>query len=111
RVPLQSTLPTCLPTGVCRSHRRGGWPMMTGLLAMLALAGAAYAADYTVHATVSDIDGRPLSGVEVAVGSIKSDLLKTTLQADQSGTTDASGQVTVTLSTSSSSVGATVVDA
>ena len=77
---------------------------------MLALANGAYAADYTVYATVNDIDGKPLSGMEVAVGSIKTDLLKTSVEAETSGTTDAAGQVTVTLSTSAASVGATVID-
>src|SRR5438128_2187803 len=109
RIPLQFALLRCLATGARLNRHRGAWLLTTGLLALLALAGAGYAADYTVHATVSDIDGKPLSGVEVAVGSIKSDLLKTSLDAEKSGTTDASGQVTVTLSTSSSPVGATVV--
>jgi len=78
-------------------------------ISLLALSGAARAADYVVQATVKDIDGQPLPGIQVAVGAIQKQPFKTSLQAEQTGTTDATGQVTVKLSTSSSPVGATVV--
>lgn len=82
--------------------------VLVGLLGLL-LPGAAHAAEYVVQATVTDIDDRPVAGVQVGVGPIKKDLLKTEVQLEEVGTTDAAGQVTVTLSTDASTVGATVI--
>jgi hypothetical protein len=79
-------------------------------LCLPALAGAARAANYVVQATVTDIDGHPLSGVQVAAGAIQVQPFMTDVQPEQTGTTDASRHVTIQLSTSSSPVGAAVVD-
>jgi hypothetical protein len=78
-------------------------------LSLLALTGAARAAEYTVQATVTDIDDRPVAGVQVAVGSIKKNLLQSEVREEEVGTTDAAGQVTVKLSSDASAVGATVI--
>jgi hypothetical protein len=79
-----------------------------GLLGLL-LAGAAHAAEYVVQATVTDIDDRPLAGVQVGAGAIKKDLLKTEVRPEEVGTTDAAGQVSVRFSTDASTVGAAVI--
>jgi hypothetical protein len=81
---------------------------MAGLLGLL-IAGAAHGAEYVVQATVTDIDGRPVDGVQVGVGPIKKDLLKTEVQPEEVGTTDAAGKVSVKVSTDSSTVGAAVI--
>src|SRR5207248_7950885 len=88
--------------GLCRLS-------MAGWIGWLALSGAAHAASYTLQATVKDIDGRPLAGIQVAVGAIQKGTLKDDLQADATGTTDASGQVTIKLSSDASLVGAMVM--
>src|SRR5207237_343658 len=90
-------------------HRNRGSGRLILLAACLGLATAARAADYVVQATVTDIDGRPLAGVQVGVGPIKSEPFKTAVSAEQIGATDAAGQVTVKIDTSSSPVGATVI--
>lgn len=86
-----------------------GWLCALACASLMALSGAARAADYAVKATVTDVDGRPVPGIQVAVGEIQTQPFKSSLQAEQTGTTDATGQVKVTLSTSSSPIGATVV--
>jgi hypothetical protein len=109
-----SLLPRRIATGLMHSLftlHRGPLSLTCRLfsIAFLLAAGAARAADYVVQATVTDIDARPLAGVQVAVGAIKKQPFKTSLQDDATGTTDASGQVTVKLSTSASPVGAAVI--
>lgn len=79
-------------------------------LSLLAAAGAVRAADYVVQATVADIDGRPVAGVQVAVGPIRKEPLKTKLETGETGSTDAAGQVALKLSTGASPVGAMITD-
>src|SRR5687768_11734510 len=67
-------------------------------LALLALCSAARAAEYIVQATVTDIDDRPLSGIQIAAGTIKKEILKSSVEAGTVGTTDAAGQVTLSFS-------------
>src|SRR5437016_573507 len=116
-VPMMRLLPRCPALWTGHRVRSGDAKARMGPrcllplagISLLALSGAARAADYVVQATVTDIDGQPLPGIQVAVGAIQKQPFKTSLQAEQTGTTDATGQVTVKLSTSSSPVGATVV--
>ena len=107
----QALLPTTRPPAAAgrRSLFRPRPLCFLASLCLLAVSGAARAANYAVQATVTDIDGRPVPGIQVAVGAIQTQPFKTGLQPEQTGTTDATGQVTVNLSTNSSPVGATVV--
>src|SRR3954451_17866149 len=88
----------------------GGWRRaITASLGLLALSGAAQAADYILQATVKDVDSRPLAGVQVAAGAIQNGTLKEDLQQDVAGKTEAGGKLPLKLSTDASLVGAAVV--
>ncbi len=98
---------TCKPLAQMPALVRGS----LGLAIMLCLlvAGSARAADYLAQVTVTDLDGGPVAGVKVAAGPVRTEAFKTGLQADQTGTTDTAGQVSLKLSTNSSPVGVAVV--
>jgi hypothetical protein len=92
-----------------RGSVRIGWVTTALGCGVLALTGAARAATYVLQATVMDIDGKAAPGIQVAAGAVQKGTLADTLSPDVTGTSDASGKVTLNLTSSASPVGAAVV--